>query len=356
MSWYAIESVDDAIDTTRSFLFPVEPATWLKLALISLFVGVGGGSSISSTSNLGSLPSETPSEPAQQPPSELPPGLIPANLESFISEVGTVAVIGVLVVSVLLIVLGLSLISETLRLVFYDALRTQTVRLRKPAGRRFGQALRLFGFKLAVSVAFALPLVVVGAAVWLTSVESLGGTTLLVGGLVVGGFVVISLIASAIINRVTNEFVAPVMVLTDSGVIEAWQRFWPVLRGDLSQFGVYVVVHFLLLLAISIGQSIIGIIVFGIVGTVGALVGLLLVVGVFGGLHAALASTAGLAVLAVLAAITLLAVALIMLPVNIVVLTYVFSYELSVLGAADEELQLLPTPADDADPSATSTV
>jgi len=132
------------------------------------------------------------------------------------------------------------------------------------------------------------------------------------------------------------------VVLTDSGVLAGWRRFWPVLRGELAQFGVYVVVHFLLLLAISIGQTILAAIIFGIIGTVGALVGLVVVLGVFGGLHAALASTAGVVALVVIALLTVLVATVCYLPVKIVVLTYVFSYELSVLGAADEKLRLLP--------------
>jgi len=105
------------------------------------------------------------------------------------------------------------------------------------------------------------------------------------------------------------------------------------------------------LLAISIGQSIIGLIIFGIVGVVGAVAGLVVVLGVFGGFNAAVASTAGLVALGVIAALTLAVVFLLTLPINIVVLTYVFSYEVSVLGAADEDLRLLPTP-EEPDPSA----
>jgi len=56
-------------------------------------------------------------------------------------------------------------------------------------------------------------------------------------------------------------------------------------------------------------------------------------------------------------ALTLLAMVVLFLPINIVVLTYVFSYELSVLGAADEDLRLLPDPSgDSAGPASTSSV
>ena len=342
MSWYAVDSVDEAIDATRSFLFPVEPARWLRLALIAFFVSVGGGS-VSLFSNTVSLPANSPSEPMPQEPAPVPSE---PSLETLpIEPVVVAAIVG----GVVLAVLALTLLSETLRLVLYDALRTDTVRIRGPARRRFGQALRLFGFKLGLNVAFGLPLVVIGAVVAFTPVD-IGGPALLVGGILLAVGLLLWFVAYAIIGRVTTEFVAPVMVETDSGVLAGWRRFWPVLRNDLAQFGVYVVVHFLLLLAISIGQSIIGVILLGIVGTVGALVGLLVVLGVFGGLHAALASTVGAVAVGAVVLLTLLVAAIVYLPIKIVVLSYVFSYELSVLGAADEELRLLPAADDDETP------
>ena len=344
MSWYAIESVDDAIDATRSFLFPFDLGQWLRLGLIAIFVGVGGGgiSSVFNLFNAGSTPTGTgPDSPPAPAPTEPTPEMLPVEP----------VVIAAIVVGLLLVGLVVSLLSETLRLVFYDGLRTDTVRIRGPAKRRIGQALRLFGFKLVLNVVFALPILAVGAAVFVGAAGELGETAMLGGGLLAVAVAAVAGIAYLIVARITTEFVTPIMVLTDSGVLDGWRRFWPVLRGNLAQFGVYVVVHFLVLLAISIGQSIIGLIIFGIVGVIGGIAALVVVLGVFGSFGATIASTAGLVALGVIVAVTLLVVFLLTLPINIVVLTYVFSYELSVLGAADEELRLLP--ADDTDPAAT---
>ncbi|MFW6321411.1 MAG: DUF7544 domain-containing protein, partial [Halohasta sp.] len=336
MSWYAVESVDDAIDATRSFLFPFEFGTWLRLALISLFVGTGGGG-LSSVSNTINLPSSMPSETdgsGSAPPPEAPPEQISEILQE-------PALIGAIVVGLLLLFVGLAVLSVVLRFVFYDALQTGTVRIREPARRRFGQALRLLGFNLLVSVAFGL-VILVFAAITVVIGGEFEGTTAAIGAMVLsGGLAVLTLIASIIVGRVTREFVVPVMVITDSGVLDGWRRFWPVLRSNLSQFVVYVVVHFLLLLAISIGQSLLSLIVFGIVGTIGAVVGLAVVFGVFGGLNAAVASTVGLVALGVIALFTLAVGFVLVLPVSIVVLTYVTTYEVSVLAAADGDLQLL---------------
>jgi len=343
MSWYAVDSVDEAIDASQSLLSPIELGKWLRLALIALFVGVGGGG-VSVFFNLVSLPSSLPAEPTPAPTEP--------SVEALpIEPVVVAAIVGVTV----LVTLALGLLSETLRLVFYDALRTGTVRIRGPARRRFGQALRLFGFKLFVGIVFALPFVVViGVGATLSWAAFSVGEVVLIGVAVFAALgSMLWILANLFIMRVTQEFVTPVMVRTDSGVLAGWGRFWPVLRENLAQFGVYVVVHFLLLLAISIGQSLVGAIVFGIIGTVGALVGFLVVVGVFGGLSGALASTIGLVAVGAVVLLTLLVTAIVFLPIKVVVLTYVFSYELSVLGAADEELRLLPT--DDDSETAAST-
>jgi len=336
MSWHAIESVDDAIDATRSFLFPVEVREWLKLALIAIFVGVGGGSGISTVTNVANLPSSLPPEATDNGAAEQLPETLPVELW----------VVGVVAVFVVLVGLALTILAETLRFVFYDALRTQAVRLREPARRRFGQAVRLFGFKLVVWIAFVTPFVVAGTALWAVGLDAISDTWLLAGLIVGAGTAVAAFIVYSLIIRGTDEFVVPLMVVSDCGVREGWRQFWPVVRSQPAQFVVYIVVHFLLLLAIGIGQSIIGALVFGIVGTVGALVGLAVVFGMFGGLNAAVASTAGIVALGAVVLVTLLVAFVVYLPVSILVLSYVISYEVSVLESADDEFQLFPEPTE----------
>jgi len=336
MSWYAIESVDDAIDATRSFLFPVEIGAWLKLALIAIFVGVGGGG-ISTVTNVANLPGSLPPEATENGVAQGIPAALPVELW----------VVGVVVVFAVLVGLVLTLLAETLRFVFYDALRTQTVRLRKPARRRVGQAVRLFGFKLLVGLAFTVPFAVAGVVLWTIGLDSLGETWLFVGAVVGAATAVAAFITYSLIIRGTDEFVVPLMVVSDCGVRDGWRRFWPVVRTQPAQFVVYILIHFLLLLAIGIGQSIVGALVFGIVGTIGALVGLVVVFGVFGGLGAAVASTAGVLALASVVVLTLLVAFVVYLPVSIVVLTYVVSYEVSVLESADDDFQLFPEPTED---------
>ena len=365
MSWHAIDSVDEAIEETRSFLSPFALGRWLKLALISIFIGVGGGSGLGLLNLPSSLPTgdpggnvtagETPfggnvmpngsvapnstaapggNLTAGAPPTDVPP---PEQLlEMAGAELGLLAMIAVVILA---IGLAIGLVTETLRFVFYDCLRTDTVRLIEPAKRRFGQAFRLLGFKIGVELLTLAPIAGLIAAVLLVDVP-IGPLVFAAGGLVVAGVVLVS----TIVTRITGEFVVPTMVVTDSGVLDGWRRFWPAFRGQLSQFGVYLVVHFLLLLAIGIARTIISVIVYGIVLVIGGVIGLVIVFGLFGGLSAATSSTAALIVLGLLAVLTLLIGWLLLLPVQIAVLTYVTNYEVAMLAACDEELRLRPQP------------
>lgn len=342
MSWYAIDSADDAFHSARSFLASCSLRGWLILGFIAIFVGVGGGtgtsilnitSSFSADPSPGGLPGAGFGEPAPDPTAEL------ATLTTM-PELGVVIAI---VAGLVVLGLAISLLTETLRFVFYDALHTGSVALLEPAQRRFSQALGLFGFKLAVNLVAAIPVVAVALALWFGDSLLFGsGLSVLVGAVLAVIFGGTLALVYLFIMRVTEEFVVPTMVVTDSGVLDGWRRFWPVLRGQLSQFAVYLLVHFVLLLAIGIGQSIIGLVIYGAVLAVAALVAIAVVFGVFGGISAAVGSTVGIVGLVVLVAGALLIGFVLMLPVQIAILAYVTSYEVSVLGAADEALQLLP--------------
>ena len=368
MSWHAIDSVDEAIEETRSFLSPFAVGRWLKLALISIFVGTGGsglgllnlpssipgddspgnmsagGGNVTTDGNItppsggefapgGNVTAGAPPTGEVPPPSEL--------LEMAGAELGLLVAIGLLLVGIVLL---LGLLTETLRFVFYDDLQTDTVRLIKPAKRRFGQALRLYGFKIGLGLLTVGPLA--GLVVFFAVADiPVGLLVFAAAGLLIIGVMLLS----TIVSRITNEFVVPTMVVTDSGVLDGWRRFWPVFRGQLSQFGVYLVVHFLLLLAVGIAQAILSVIVYGIVLTIGGVIGLVIVFGLFGGLSAAASSTAALVVLGLLALVTLLIGWVVLLPVQIAVLTYVTNYEVAMLAACDEELRLRPATTTSAD-------
>lgn len=337
MSWYAVDSVGDAVDAARRFLFPFDAGRWLRLAVIVFFLGGVGG-----FGNVGNVFNAVPSADGPAGPSDEFSGDIeaPPTTEAFPDVATVLAVLAV----VALVVLAFVVISEVFRLVFYDALRTGEVRIREPFRRRFGQALRLLVFKLVVTAVVALPTIVAVVAVAdPTFGPALGGLGPVAGVLL--ALVVFALVLVAwLVLRFTNEFVSPVMVLTDGAVLPSWGRFWPTLRGDPLQFLLYLFVHFFLTLVVAIGEGVVSVVLGGVVVGLGA--GAALVVSLLlGGFGAAVGSTAGLVALAVVAVVTVLSLLVVLLPVRILVHTYVTAYEVLVLGAAEPAFALLPDDA-----------
>ena len=334
MPWYAFDAVDDALDATRNFLFPFTWGRWLRLAIIVFFLGGGGGS----FSNFTNIPSSVPSDGGTTPPPTTG-GQLPTIGESLGSIPPLVYVV---IAVILLIVVGLVLVSAVMPFVFVDALRTNDVRIRGPFKRRFGKGMRLLGFQIGLSLLLALPFVLLGAGVVVGAVDPTVFTSLGVGGLLVGvALLAVGAVVVGLFFGFTNQFVVPVMIATDSGVIASWRQFWSTLREQWKQFVVYLFVRFVLQLGVGIGAAIVTLVLGGIILVVALLVGFV-VSGAVGGLNAAFSSTAGLVALAVLGVLALLAFLAVTLPVQILVQSYFTAYELSVLGAANEEFALLP--------------
>jgi len=322
MPWYAVAAVDDAIDATRGFLFPFSLGRWAKLAVVVLFMG--GGFSAGGLPDLSADGRSLPSEPGAPLP-----GDVPVSRDVLIAvAVGAVAV-----------VLLFSLVSLAVRFVFYDALRTNDVVLWGPFRRRFGQALRLFGFQilLALPIVGPVALLAFGASRAGVDPTALGPAIWVVAGL---AFAVLAL-ALALVSRFTQEFVLPVMTLFDEGPVDAWRRFWPTLREEWVQYLAYVVIHAFVSLALSIAQGLVALLLGGIVLALGGLAGLV-VVGALGGFQAVLASTAGLAALAVLALAVVVTLFVVLVPIQILATTYLTTYELCVLGGTNRAFMLLP--------------
>lgn len=323
MTWYAVAAVDDAVDATRGFLFPFRLVRWSKLAVLVLFMG-------------GGLTFDVPTgfSPGDAPVDDVPAG--PATpVESPVStDVLIAAAITIAVAALVLMIVALAL-----RFVFYDALRTNDVRLWAPFTDRFGQAVRLFGFQFGLVLLVVGPMVAIGAYAVDRGIglDAVG----LAGAVAIGTVAVGLLVALALVLRFTAEFVLPVMVLRDDGPVAAWRRFWPTLRDEWVQFLAYLIVHFFLAIGIGIAEAVAFFVLAGIVLALGAIAGLV-VVGLLGGFEAAIASTLGIAALAVVALVVVLALVIVLVPVRILTTTYLTTYELSVLGGANESFMLLP--------------
>lgn len=349
MSWHAVDAVDDAVEATRRFLFPFSLVRWTKLALLVLLMGGG-------VSTNASVPVVPDAEFTAFP--EAGPGTVitPDDLSAVDPGLLAAVTAGIVLVSVVFSVFSLSL-----RLVFYDALRTNEVRLWRPFLSRFRQALGLFVFSTALSLVAALPIaiaVLVSVAgddpIGWRPIDSLAAAfgSLSAGPTAALGFFGGVLVLVGILAlRFTYEFVVPTMIVEETGVIAGWERFSVAVRDNWTDILVYLVVHFV----ISVGLSIVEGLAIAIVGAaVAAIAGLvLLIVAVpLGGLGALVGTTVGVAALAFVTVVALVALLVVVLPVRVVTRSYQIVYEVSTLGGIDPALALLHP---DIDPAVSST-
>ncbi|MCU4925236.1 hypothetical protein OB905_04445 [Halobacteria archaeon AArc-dxtr1] len=321
---HAVDDLSDAIDATREFLTPARPGLWLRLAVIVFFVsslGFGGPSvpagDVQMTTD-GEFLSEFESEFEAETGEEVP----------WEELVLALVLIGLVVFGIWLVY---ALLAAIMEFVFIQSLSTSTVHVRRYFRENLGRGLRLFGFRIALLLLASLVALVPSYLL----VSGAGGLSALSGveaGAVVlfGGAVALSY---AVVNRFTSEFVAPVMLLEERGVLSAWRRFLSALAGNWAEYVVYLLLVWILNLVISIT-------VWFVVG-ISLLAFAIPVVVVAVVLVAALGDLAAIPVLllVVLALISFLVfVALVWVPIT----TYFQYYALLLLGDTDPELDLIP--------------
>lgn len=248
MSWYAIDAVEDALTATRRFLLPFEWGTWLRLAVVAFFLGGVG----------------TPPNTFNYTVSDGEIQNLPMDL-----SIPTEQIIGaIVVIAVVAFLIGLlfALLGSVMQFVLVDAVVAREVHVRRYFSERLGLGLRLFGFQLVIGLLmlgvvalFLGPIILSGGGPALALLLFAIPSILLLGLLV------------ALVVRLTIDFVVPVMIATDEGVLSAWRRTWPSIRGNLGQVAVYVVLRWLLGIAVGIGVGLLA----GVVGLVLGLVVLL---------------------------------------------------------------------------------
>ncbi|WP_440769476.1 DUF7544 domain-containing protein [Natronorubrum sp. DTA28] len=238
----AIDDLSDALETTRNFLTPVSLGMWVKLAIVVFFVsslGMGGptipGGDVGTFADEPIFEEETPGE-----------------VEEFEEEfpVEELLVLLLVVVGIILFLwLLYAIISAVMQFVFIESLRTTEVHVRRYFSANLGNGLRLFLFRVGLLLVAAVLGSAPAVAIWLQ-----GGFDALSGALValyalygIGLYLVYSLA-----RRFTDEFVAPIMLLEDQGVLGGWRRFWPTLKGNWTEYLVYLILVWILSLAITI--------------------------------------------------------------------------------------------------------
>jgi hypothetical protein len=334
MLWYAVEALDDAFDATKALLLPFETRQWLRLALVVFFVGSAGSGGPSAT--LGG----STGDPSVAPPGPSGPfGQLSGDVPISISPMEALPFVVVFLGVALVLGLLFALVASVMEFVFVESLRRQRVRIRPYADQHLGRALGLFAFRLALGLVVLGPVAVVALV---TLSLAAGEPQLSVVLLVVSAPAVVLLgLLVAVVDAFTTNFVVPVMIRGNLGVVAGWRRFWPTLTGDWKQYGVYALVWLVLVLAVGLLGSVVGGVVGAILAAPVAVVGFF-TLPVVGGPAALLSNPVGLAVAAALLfgylVVLLAVIAVVFVPVR----TYLGYHALLVLGDTDHDLDLIP--------------
>lgn len=312
MSFSSIQSAGDAIDITREYLFARTKRQGLLLAFMAIFLGPTGVSG--------------------------PPGPVDINEEAFdpgpdLPSLGEVldaidwelALLVVVAVAFLAVVYGL--ISAVMEFGFVHSLTSDTVELRRPARDHWSRILSLFLFRALVWGSIATGVVVM-IAVGLGLFEA----PVALDSLVLAVLVFIGGGVLYLLNRLTTDFVVPIMYSERRGFLSSWARLLGLMRREWRQYGAYIPVRIILEIALGIA--------FGIVLAI-TLVAMGIIIGV--PLVAVLVVILGLLPAVVITGVVLGIlglgfIAVLMVPFH----TYLRYYTLLVLGDTSESLDLIP--------------
>jgi hypothetical protein len=319
MALHAARNVGDAFTVAREFLTPVDVRRWLKLAVVTFFIG--GGMSLPGAQFNASGGSE-------RIPTEDVPASLPAEATTLIAAIVAVAV-GVWLL--------FAVVGAVMEFVFVESLRTGTVSIRRYWGERWRQGLRLFGFRVAIG----LP-VLAAFVGWLALffVPLLGGSAdpIVPFGAFLLGLPILFVVGLlyALVMSFTTVFVVPIMIEDDCGVLAGWRSLWRSIKAEPKQYLAYAVVGFLL----SVATGILASVAVGF-GALALLVPLGLLA-VLVHLTVSFSSTVGIAVLVLFVVLFALGMIALSALIQVPIVAYLRYYAILVLGDIEPEFDLIP--------------
>ncbi|HWQ67873.1 MAG TPA: hypothetical protein VN372_13525 [Methanospirillum sp.] len=226
-SYTALKSLDEAAMRTRILLWPPKAGVWIRIAVIALFLG--GFMMNPFKSDLISAP---------DPDTFLQPGLM-SGYESVI-----ISLIIVLMAGLLFYVL----LSSIFQFVFVDCISSGTILIGRTFRNRMGKGLHLLLFYLCmlllIIIASGIVVVFVILPVFLDGPLVL--LTLLVHLIMALVILLILLIPVWILAILTADFVVPLMIREDCGIIDGWNYLIQIFSGRWVEAMIYTGVKIIL--------------------------------------------------------------------------------------------------------------
>lgn len=223
MPYSAVDALEDAYRATKGLLWPFKWRRWLALAVVFFFAS--GAAGFDPGANVGVV--DLPTPPAG-------PGLEPGPGTGFVFDP---LVVVALVAGAVVLAAVFAIVGAVMEFVFVRAVVTREVRLREDARTNVGKGLSLFGFRLLIGLLALAAVLFLAALVLGTGLVGLVVVALL-SPVLAAGFVSLYLL-----HRFTVDFIVPVMLVEDVGVVAGWRRFGAELRAETTEDAVYALVR-----------------------------------------------------------------------------------------------------------------
>jgi hypothetical protein len=263
--WHATEALSGAIGKTKELLFDkFNVGFWLRLGLIAFLIGGGSSGSFNFPGGGG----DSSKDGAQMPD-------ILANLSTYITII--VAVIAV----ILIIVLIFSFINSVCQFMFIEVLATGEVELLRGFKRNLEKGFSLFLFNLGISI---LTIILLAATVGPLAYYGIKNSETLsqisMWGMVAVGILIVLIIAiiMSIVGFFIRDFAIVIAYQEGKGMIDACKRLWTILKTNVKQFIVYILIKVVLGLFAGVIMCVIGLIVLVISIVILIVIGLIAVV------------------------------------------------------------------------------
>ena len=245
----AIKAITPAIQCTRSLIWPLRVSRWFRLMIISFFIGtwLTGPFPDISIGNFSIL----------------------NNISGFELFTGYAGIISSVIASILMILLVFAFIGSVFQFIFVDYLASNKKGLIQLFKNRWHMGIRLFIFNLIMLFIVAI---FAGATFFFIATPILNTDIhepyLLMQALaytLIGLFILI--IPVWILTLITNDFVVPVMMVRNSGIINGWKIIIKEFKGRWRDIFLYIIIKMVIYVTTGIILGFILLIVGLILGT-----------------------------------------------------------------------------------------
>jgi len=266
----AVDCVQPALQHARDQLFThFRFGQWSRLALVGILAAElhAGGCNL----NGFNFPVNQPSHSGRGfSSSSLPFAWPPVNPSHISEHIGQfIGLIAVGIFAAIVLAFVLLYISSVFRFILFDSVLRRHCSIgegwqkwRRAGGRFFlWQIVFLISTWLFLSLLIGLPLAVAFAAGWMTDIREHIGR-LVVGVIFLVGLFGVFVLAAAVIQVLSKDFLVPIMALENLDFADGWHRLLAMIRPEKGRYALYL----LLKLVLSIAAAIL----FGIIALIAA--------------------------------------------------------------------------------------